>query len=171
MAVFKLNRVDKAHHGETWQFQIDGSFARLIQPDGQTVATFTPDQAFGAIEIVHFAKSGHNIAIAAGGTMVHFAAWPKAFKRIKAFTELSSDAGSSDKLQELRRAGLIRLIAGGVLFVGGGILSLDALLALTGFGGGENYLFYGAIVFGAVFLYQSYYYYGEARRLGKPQAH
>lgn len=171
MAIFKLNRVDKPHHGETWQIEIGANTARLIQPDGHTAATFTADQAHDAVELVHFAKSGHNIAINVGDTTVHFAAWPKAFKSIKAFTEQSSHAGSPKKLQQLRRAGLIRLVVGGLLFFGGGILSIDAFLKLGGLGGGgESYLFYGAIVIGAAFLYQSYYYYAEARRLGKPRA-
>ena len=90
MASFTLNRVDKEHHGEKWVFETDGRFARLAQPDGQTVETFTPDQGF------------------------------------------------------------------------------DAFLKISGLGGGGGaYLFWGAILIGAVFLYQSYYYYAEARRLQK----
>ncbi len=168
MNTFELTQIDKPHHGDKWQFQIDGSAARLLNSDGRMVATFTPDQAFEQVEIVRFAKSGHNIGITVDGQKRHFTAWPKAFKGIKAFTELSPLAADTTTLESLRRSGLIRLIVGGLLFFGGGILSLDGLLKLGGFGGGgESYLFYGAIVFGAAFLYQSHHYYSEARRLAK----
>jgi hypothetical protein len=168
MDTFALKRFDKPQQGDSWQFEVDGGAARLVGPDGQGAATFTPDEAYQDVELVHFAKSGHNIAIAVAGEELHFTAWPKAFKGIKAFTELSSHAASEPELQRLRRSGLVRLILGGVLFAGGSILSLDGLLKLGGFGGGgEHYIFYGAIVFGAVFLWQSYYYYAEARRRRK----
>ncbi len=168
MATFKLNRVDEDHHGEKWVFEIDGGWARLMQPDGQAVATFTPDEGFEAIEIVPFAKSGHNIAIKAGDQTLHFAAWPKAFKTIKGFTELSKKAADPEKIQDLRQSGLVRLIGGGLFFIGGLIFSIDAFLKMSGLGGGgQTYLYWGAIFIGAVFLYQSHYYYAEARRLQK----
>jgi hypothetical protein len=168
MESFALTLIDKPRQSEKWQFQVDGRAARLLGPDGQTAATFTPDQAYQDVEVVRFAKSGHNVGISADGQTLHFTAWPKAYKGIKAFTELSPLAASTPELQSLRRVGLIRLIIGAALFVGGGIFSLDGLLALGGFGGGgKHYLFYGAILFGAVFLYQSSHYYAEARRLAK----
>lgn len=168
MAIHKLQRVDKGHNSEKWSFELDSGFARLLRPDGETAATFTPDEGFDAIEIVHFAKTGHNVAINAAGEKIHFAAWPKAFKAIKAFTERSAKAADPEKIRDLRQSGLVRLIIGGVLFLGGSILSIDAFLKLSGRGNsGEAYLFYGAILFGAAFLYQSYFYYSEARRLKK----
>jgi hypothetical protein len=171
MDTFSLKRFDKPHQGEEWQFQVDGRAARLVGLDGQTVATFTPDEAYQDVDVVRFAKSGHNIGITVAGEELRFTAWPKAYKGIKAFRELSTLAASAPELQSLRRGGLIRLVLGAALFVGGGILSLDGLLRLGGFGGGgEFYIFYGAILFGAVFLYQSYYYYAEARRLAQLHA-
>jgi len=168
MASFTLNRVDKTHRGEKWIFETDGTFARLMHPDGQTVETFIPDQAFDAIEIVHFAKSGHNIGFKVGSETVHFAAWPKAFKTIKGFTELSKKSSDPEKIDDLRQSGLVRMIGGALFFIGGVIFSIDAFLKMSGLGGGgQTYLFWGAILIGAVFLYQSYYYYAEARRLQK----
>lgn len=171
MESFALTCIDKPRQQEKWQFQVDGHAAQLSDANGQPVATFTPDQAFQAVELVRFAKSGHNVAISVGDQTFHFTAWPKAFKGIKAFAELSPLVASGPELQSLRRTGLIRLIIGGALFFGGGIFSFDALLKLGGFGGGgEHYLYFGAIVIGAAVLYQSYYYYAEARRLAKIHA-
>lgn len=168
MASFNLNRIDENHNGEKWVFEIDRAFARLLGPDGNPIETFTADEGYDAVELVHFAKSGHNVAITAAGQKFHFTAWPKAFKGLKAFTELSAKSATPEKIKDLRQSGLIRLIGGGVLFLGGLIFSIDALLKLSGRGGGgESYLFYGAILFGAAFLYQSHFYYSEARRLSK----
>lgn len=168
MQTFELTQIDKPHHGQKWQFQVDGDAARLLSPDGQAVAHYTPDQAHENVEIVRFARSGHNIAITVDGNKLHFTAWPKAFKGIKAFTELSSNASSKDELDSLRMSGRIYAVIGALLFFGGGILSLDAILNLIAGrngGGGGAYLFYGAIIFGAVFLYKAWYYYAEAKRL------
>ena len=167
MQSYELNQIDKPHHGQKWQFQIDGEAAQLVSPAGQPVAFYTPDQAQREVEIVRFARSGHNVAITLDGSTLHFTAWPKAFKALKAFTELSAHAANPEEMRSLRNSGLIYLMIGGLMTVGGGILSIDGILKLIEGrqSGGQFYVFYGAILFGLIFLYKSWYYYAEARRL------
>jgi hypothetical protein len=172
MDSYELTYIDKPHHGDKWRFQVDGPNARLVRPDGQPAAHFTPDEAFQSIELLNFAKSGHNIAITVANQELHFTGWPKAFKGLRAFTELSPLAASDTILSSLRNRGWLQTIIGAILFSGGTILSLDGLLQLTGHssGGGEHYVFYGAMVIGALCLYKGWWYFSEARRLEKSSA-
>ena len=162
----ELTCIDKERDGEKWQLQIDDSTASLARPDGTIAATFTPDEAYSSFELLRFVQSGHNVGITIGDSKLHFAAWPKAFRTIKAFVQQSNDASSAPELAKLKRRAWIQTLLGFVLLIGGGILSIDGMLLAAGqMAGGEGYIFYGAIIVGAFLLFKGWYHFAELRKL------
>jgi len=166
----ELTCIDKERDGEKWQLQIDGSTASLAMPDGTIAATFTSDEAYSSFELLRFAQSGHNVGITIGDSTLHFTAWPKAFRTLKAFVQQSNNASSAPELEKLKRRAWIQTLLGFVLLIGAGILSIDGILLAAGqTAGGEYYVFYGAMIAGALLMFKGWYDFAELRKL-KPAA-
>ena len=158
MTTFALNRVDEGHHGEKWQLKLEDRSAQLQTPDGQIAASYTPEEAYPRFELVRFSNdfsgNAHNFAITDGQNTWRFAVWPKAFKQIKAFVQKSPEASSEIELGKIRRRAIFQTVLGGICVLGGIILSMDT-----------SYIFYGAVVAGAMFLFMGYYHFAEHKKL------
>ena len=168
MTALALTRVDEGHHGEKWQLKLEDLSALLQTPDGQVAASFTPQEAYPRFELIRFSTKlgGHNVAIKDDQNTWHFAAWPKAFKQIKAFVQQSPEASSEPELRKIRRRAIVETVLGSMAALGGIALTLDEYQkAANGASGGEYSIYYGAIVVGSMFLFAGFYHFGELRKL------
>lgn len=150
--------------------QLEYRSARLLMPDGQVAASFTPEEAYPQFELLNYATSGHNFAITDGQNTWLFTVWPKAFKQIKAFVQQSPEASSETELGKIRRRAITQTILGSVLFLGGAALTLDGYMkaanTLQEHGVSIEYgIFYGAIGIGIVCLVKGFHHFSEYRKL------